>query len=108
MLQHSKPFHGQHELSALVNEGNNNNEPVVVEEAEQTLDTRPATGVTRKINPLTMLRQAFRRKQWDLVNFYLGKGISLDDLPVRRRKAKQQLPRIKSITVHLEGPEVFF
>ncbi len=73
MLQHSKPFHGQHELSALVNEGNNNNEPVVVEEAEQTLDTRPATGVTRKINPLTMLRQAFRRKQWDLVKFYLGR-----------------------------------
>jgi len=111
MLQHSKPFHGQHELSALLNEGNNNNEPVVVEEAEETLvsiDTRPAAGTALKINPLTMLRQAFRRKQWDLVNFYLGKGLSLDDLPVRRRKAKQQLPRIKSITVHIEGPEVFF
>merc|ERR1712037_13012 len=113
MLQHSKPFHGQQELSALVNEvENNNNEsvPVVVEEAEQALETPPATlsGATRKINPVTMLRQAFRRKQWDLVNFYLGKGLSLDDLPVRRRKAKKQLPRIKSITVHLEGPEVFF
>jgi hypothetical protein len=80
MLQHSKPFHGQHELSALLNEGNNNNEPVVVEEAEETLvsiDTRPAAGTALKINPLTMLRQAFRRKQWDLVNFYLGRSFNI-------------------------------
>ena len=80
MLQHSKPFRGQHELSALVNEGNNNNERVVVEEAHETpvsIDTRSATGTTRKINPVTMLRQAFRRKQWDLVNFYLGRSFSI-------------------------------
>lgn len=94
MLQHSKPFHGQHELSALVNEGNNNNEPVVEEEAQEPLvsiDTRPAAGATRKINPVTMLRQAFRRKQWDLVNFYLGRSFNITNtifLPEKRKILK--------------------
>lgn len=80
MLQHSKPFHGQHELSALINEGNNNEIfPVVDEEAEE-LDIRPTTGATHKIDQVTLLRQAFRRKEWDLVNFYLRNLAKIKEL----------------------------
>ena len=72
MLHYSRPFNGQNELSAMIEEGNNNNDPPIRDPEEDQLEIRPTTGATQKINPVTMLRQAFRRKEWDLVHFYLG------------------------------------